>query len=290
MSSLNLFRFLLRSDSVHNLDRVLVKVNVGYFVNSYKRFSSESKHRKRFYKDVSVINSDDLYEICLDGKRIKTPFNKLVQVKSQQLALMVANEWKCQLDTIKSYEMHLTNLTNCAIDNPENHTKETLANSILEFLATDTICFRLREPVDLYKLQITRWDPMIDWLSTRYNCQVPLTEDVFLPPIPPVTQSTLHRHLLSYNQWSLHGIYSITESLKSVILTLALIDKKISVNEAVSLSRLELEYQTSIWGNVEWAHTIELMMTRARVSAALLFVFTNSESFKSITKSKTSSY
>nr|AHZ64882.1 ATP synthase subunit gamma [Tetranychus cinnabarinus] len=252
------------------------------FFEIHKAFYSTN--RKRFYKDVSVINNDGLYEICLDGKRIKTPFNNVVQVKSHYLALMLANEWKYQKDTIKSYEMHLTNLTNCAIDNPENHTKESLTRSILEFLTTDTICFRFREPIDLYKLQSQRWDPIIHWLKNRYDCQVPLTEDVFLPPIPKHTESTIQRHLHSYDLWSLFGIQSIAESLKSVILALALIDKHVPVSEAVSLSRLELEYQTSIWGNVEWAHTIELMMTRARVSAALLFVFANSESFTSVSK------
>jgi len=197
---------------------------------------------------------------------------------------MISNEWKCQDDTIKSHEMHLTNLANTAIDNPLNLTRKDLANDTLEFLKSDTLCFRLREPPDLYELQSKRWDPIIMWLKSRYQCEVPLTDSVFLAPISDATLSVLLRHLLSYNDWSLFGILSLAECLKSLILTLALLDRQISVEMAVSLSRLELEYQTCIWGNVEWAHTIELMMTQAKVAAALLFVITNSESSTKVYK------
>lgn len=199
---------------------------------------------------------------------------------------MMANEWRCQKETIKTHEMHLTNLTSTALDNPLNLTNKEIADEALEFLKSDTLCFRLREPADLFELQTRRWNPIIQWLRDRYHCDVPLTDDVFLPPIPEATLTTLHRHLLSYNDWSLFGILSLAECLKSLILTLSLIDRHISVEQAVSLSRLELEYQTRIWGNVEWAHTIELMMTQAKVSAAVLFVITNSETSSKVSKLK----
>ncbi|XP_074605393.1 ATP synthase mitochondrial F1 complex assembly factor 2 homolog l(2)k14505 [Brevipalpus obovatus] len=248
-----------------------------------KRLYSAAK--KRFYKDVSIIESENNgYEICLDGRRLKTPQNRIVQIPSYHLALMISNEWKCQDDTVKSHEMHLTNLVNSAIDNPLNLSSKDLANEALEFLKSDTLCFRLREPPDLYNLQSERWDTIIQWLKNRYQCDVPLTDDVFLAPIPDATLNILLRHLLSYNDWSLFGILSLAECLKSLILTLALLDRHISVETAVSLSRLEIEYQTRIWGNVEWAHTIELMMTQAKVAAAILFVITNSESSSKVYK------
>lgn len=222
--------------------------------------------------------------MCLDGKRIKTPRNKIVQVPSYQLALAIANEWRCQQDTIKSHEMHLTNLTNQVLDNPSNLTKKDLADEAIEYLKSDTLCFRQTEPTELHELQTCRWDPVIEWLKKRYKCEVPLSYEVVLPQIPATTLATLHRHLLSYNEWSLYGIVSLAESLKSLQLALALIDRHLLVEEAVSLSRLELEYQTQIWGNVEWAHTIELVMTRAKVASALLFIICNSESSSKVYK------
>jgi len=38
--------------------------------------------RKRFYKDVSVVHEGraGLYEICLDGKKLKTPLGKPFKV------------------------------------------------------------------------------------------------------------------------------------------------------------------------------------------------------------------
>ena len=44
-------------------------------------------------------------------------------------------------------------------------------------------------------------------------------------------------------------------------------------------------FQTDRWGNVEWAHDIELHDTTARVAAAAMFVQLNSNSHKMIEKS-----
>ena len=83
------------------------------------------------------------------------------------------------------------------------------------------------------------------------------------------------------------------------------VDKIISVEDAVKLARLEVEvqvdsmstrdrggppyyimlFQTNRWGNVEWAHDVELHDTTARVAAAAVFVQLNSNSHKMIEKS-----
>ena len=78
------------------------------------------------------------------------------------------------------------------------------------------------------------------------------------------------------------------DATKSLILTLACIERVITVEEAVSnhcsninifspslqvrLARLELLFQTDHWGSVEWAHDIEEFDTTARLAAATLFV------------------
>lgn len=90
------------------------------------------------------------------------------------------------------------------------------------------------------------------------------------PQIPEETKETFRQHLHSYNFWSLTGKdiwcfcnlcewaclnsavsnvptgleYVITQ-LKSLILSLGLIDRHLSVEQAVLLSRLEEEYQ--VW-------------------------------------------
>ena len=59
----------------------------------------------------------------------------------------------------------------------------------------------------------------------------------------------------------------------------------LQVAEAVGLARLELGVQTERWGEVEWAHDIELHDTTARLAAAVMFVHFNSASSSSRSKS-----
>lgn len=62
------------------------------------------------------------------------------------------------------------------------------------------------------------------------------------------------------------------DTIKSVILTMACVDKRLSVEKAVTLSRLEEEYQLKFWGRVEWAHDLNQQDTQARMAAATLFI------------------
>lgn len=67
---------------------------------------------------------------------------------------------------------------------------------------------------------------------------------------------------------------------------MACIERFISPEKAVLLSRLEEEYQTGHWGRVEWAHDLNQQDLQARLSAVVLFVYFNSQA--SSTKLKTS--
>ena len=54
---------------------------------------------------------------------------------------------------------------------------------------------------------------------------------------------TTSRHLLSYNFEAIHGLTFGIDALKSILLMCAIVDKQVTVEEAVKLSRLEVEFQ-----------------------------------------------
>ena len=51
------------------------------------------------------------------------------------------------------------------------------------------------------------------------------------------------QHMISQSQEALFGFVFAVESLKSVVLALAVMDGRVGVEEAVNLSRLEVDYQ-----------------------------------------------
>ncbi|XP_034297411.1 ATP synthase mitochondrial F1 complex assembly factor 2 [Pantherophis guttatus] len=239
---------------------------------AFRRPYAAQAERKRFYQNVSISQGESGFEINLDSRKLRTPQAKLFTIPSEPLALAVATEWDSQQDTIKFYTMHLTNLCNTALDNPSQRSKDQLIQAALKFLETDTICYRVEEPPALVELQKNEWDPVIEWAEKRYNVVIGSSTSIMGPPLPQSTKDTFISHLASYNSWALQGIEYMITQLKSLILAMSLVDKHLTVEQAVVLSRLEEEYQIQHWGNVEWAHDYERYDLRARTAAATLFV------------------
>lgn len=214
----------------------------------------------------------------LDRRKLKTPSGKLFTVPNEALAIAVATEWDAQRDSIKFYTMHLTTLCNTALDNPTQRSKEQMISAALKFLETDTICYRVDEPAGLVELQKNEWDPVLHWMESRYNVTIGSSSSILGPEIPEGTRDTMRQHLSSYTLWSLTGLEFVISQLKSLALSLATIDRHLSVEQAVLLSRLEEEYQIRHWGSVEWAHDYDMYELQARTAAGTLFVHLSSES------------
>lgn len=242
------------------------------------RISQRDLHtvkKKRFYKNVGVVQSNSSFEINLDNRKLKTPCGSSFQVNNEALAHIVANEWLSQGDEIFLNQMHITGLCNTSIDNPGKADNKILVDSILSFLATDTVLFFTDEPPELLELQKNNWSPIIKWFNHRYGVNIEPTLDISAPHIDPKDVQKLEKHLLSYNWNALQGISFGVDAIKSLILQLAVLDRHLTVSQAVKLSRLELEFQTEKWGNVVWAHDIEEHDTTSRLSASNLFVYYN---------------
>ncbi|XP_035515622.1 ATP synthase mitochondrial F1 complex assembly factor 2 [Morone saxatilis] len=243
------------------------------------KYSTATAEKKRFYQDVSISQGEGgLYEVNLDKRKLKTPGGKLFTVPNEAMAMAVATEWDAQRDALKFYTMHLTTLCNTALDNPTQRTKDQMISAALKFLETDTVCYRVEEPHGLVELQKNEWDPVLHWIENRYNVTIGSSSSILGPEIPEATKDTFRQHLKSYNFWSLTGLEYVINQLKSVVLSMGLIDRHLSVEQAVLLSRLEEEYQIRHWGNVEWAHDYDMYELRARTAAGTLFVHLSSES------------
>ncbi|CAG2239948.1 ATP12 [Mytilus edulis] len=266
----------------HSAVKSFLNVSNSHCTCSVRRFNP--RELKKFYKNATITQTNGWFEINLDQKKLKTPNGKVFKVPNEALALAVATEWNMQHKIVKRHYMHLTSLCNTALDNPTYKSREDLVRSALHYAETDTLCYRLEEPEDLAKLEKVCWDPILEWARKRYDIEIESTTGLLPPEVPSSTYNKLRRHLLSYGDWALFGFLYGTENLKSLILMLAVVDKHIDVKTAVTLSRLEQNYQTTKWGNVEWYHDLDIEELHTRVAAAALFIYWSSESSSIIEK------
>lgn len=260
----------------NSLDRQFLypRCNITSAPPSIARCLSSFRVRKRFYKKAGIQEAEGGFQITVDNKRVKTPAGNPLIVPTKPLAMAVAVEWNSQKETIKPENMHLTSLSNTVIDNPQTKAPDEQILQILEYLNSDTVCFFADEPKELVDLQMEEWKPLVEWFGERYRVSIQPTTGLLIA-LPDEAIDRLKDHLSPLNKWSLAGLEFAVETLKSFILAMALIDNRLNVEKAVSLSRLELEFQISRWGSVEWAHDLELMETRSRVAAAALFYSLN---------------
>lgn len=265
--------------SSRSLRKYCTRDPTSYFSLNRNAYSTAAAEKRKFYQDVSISQGEGgVYEINLDRRKLKTPGGKLFTAPNEALAIAVATEWDAQRDTLKFYTMHLTTLCNTAIDNPTHRDKQQMITAALKFLETDTVCYRIDDPPALVELQRNEWDPVLHWIENRYNVVIGSSYNILGPEIPEATINTFRQHLNSYNFWSLVGLEYVITQLKSVVLSLGIIDRHLTVEEAVLLSRLEEEYQIQRWGSVEWVHDYDTYELRARTAAGALFVQLSSES------------
>nr|KAF6398666.1 ATP synthase mitochondrial F1 complex assembly factor 2 [Molossus molossus] len=292
----------------------VVSVQTGTDCPSLFRAYVPPAERKRFYQNVSITQGEGGFEINLDHRKLKTPQAKLFTVPSEALAIAVATEWDSQQDTIKFYTMHLVTARSPSPPPPLSLSRapgrlgdscpdcsKALGGGLqpqlppqmcptvplgvghLQFPLLGAVLaargsYRVEEPETLVELQKNEWDPILEWAERRFGVEIGSSTSILGPSIPARTREVLASHLASYSTWALQGIEFVVAQLKSMLLTLGLLDLRLTVEQAVLLSRLEEEYQIQKWGNVEWAHDYELQELRARTAAGTLFVHLCSES------------
>jgi len=247
---------------------------------------SANRSTKRFYKEVSIASSSNNYEILLDGKKVKTPSGNVLSVPNETLAIAVATEWDAQKEEVVPSTMHMTALCATANDNPNRKTQVDLAQDFLQYLESDTLCYRVEHPQELVNMQQRLWDPILEWFCNTFDVSITATQNLLGPTVPEATVDRLTQHMISQRHETLHGFVFAVESLKSVILALAVAEGRVGVEEAVYLSRLEVEYQTKMWGTVEWQHDVEMFDLQARVAAAVLFINLTRQSETKVSKIK----
>jgi chaperone required for assembly of F1-ATPase len=205
--------------------------------------------RNRFYKDVSVDAADgaSLRRVLLDGKPVKTPGGAVLAVPYDALAHAIAEEWRAQGTHIRPETMMLTKLANTAID----RVAPNLASAREQLLAiakSDVVCYRAASPSDLARRQVAAWDPLLAWMRDRFAVPLRSTGGLAFVEQDASAIGALGAALSDRDAFSLAALCAAAALLGSLVIALALAERRLTPDEAFDAANIERIYQAERWG------------------------------------------
>lgn len=125
--------------------------------------------------------------------------------------------------------------------------KEKIVSLLAEYVLTDTILFWSDEK-DLNFLQQEKWQPIIDFVNKEIGINLQKTYKITPPNENNLYQEAFKIYIRTLYLKELTALYLGATELKSVLLSIAFVKKKISATEAFNLSFLEEFFQNKSWG------------------------------------------
>ena len=201
---------------------------------------------KRFWKSVAV---DDDRGIRLDDRPVRTPGRLPLILPNSGLAEAVADEWRAVAEgaEIDPRAMPMTGLANAAIDRiaPD---PAAFAAGLAVFGESDLLCYRADAPPDLVARQAATWDPLLDWVRTRYDVHIDVTTGILHRPQPPLTLAQLGDAVSVRSAWELAGLSPIVTIGGSLIAALAGLGGAATTEDIWRAVELDEDWQVEQWG------------------------------------------
>ncbi len=199
---------------------------------------------KRFYTSVTV--GDDR-SILLDGRPVKTPARKLLQLPTVALADAVAAEWVAQGDDIDPRIMPMTGLANAAIDRVIPGI-EDFVTPLASYAETDLLCYRADSQPDLAERQAERWNPILDWAAERYAVTFNIVHGIMHQSQPDDTVEALATALRALDPFRLAALNPLVTISGSLVIALAVVDHAMLPDIAFETAHLDELWQAELWG------------------------------------------
>lgn len=225
--------------------------------------------QKVFWSEVSVGPVENGFAVLLDGREVRTPLKSKLIVPTEAFAKEIAKEWASLEDKVDPEKLPLTKMANAAIDKVSVQ-YDTIIPMLAEYATTDLLCYRATRPAGLVERQEEIWGPLLKWFSAEYNVTLQVGSGVMPISQPSDVLVKCSEILRKYTFFELAAVYDLISLSGSFVIGLAAADKKLSVSEAWSASRIDEEWQIQEWGEDEEAS--DLALTRQQAFARSSFV------------------
>ncbi|KZF24130.1 ATP synthase mitochondrial F1 complex assembly factor 2 [Xylona heveae TC161] len=266
--------------------------------------------RKRFWKHVSVRETEEGLQVLLDTRPVRTPSKSILTLphSKSQLASAIALEWDLLISAQQALKHHfipLTSLTARANDIRHDDTqgdskiRQDIVTMVMKYLDTDTLlCWapestHAQEPgaESLRDIQARVAKPIIAFLTSRVWPGVEIkpildSESILPTPQPQATQDVIRGWITGLSAFDLAGLERGVLASKSLLVAVRLLvewsegfrqlpktqDQRFGIEEAAEASSLEVTWQTNMWGEVEDTHDVDKEDLRRQLGSVVLLV------------------
>jgi chaperone required for assembly of F1-ATPase len=211
----------------------------------------KGRGRKRFFKQ-SEVTGEGPYGIALDGRALKTPGKRNLEVPSLALAEAIAAEWAGQGDRIQPERMWLTKLANTAIDHVEGEEAKIIAD-IVNYVGSDLLCYRAAEPENLVIRQGEYWDPVLSWAEETLGVRFITVQGITHQAQPRETLDAVESYLHRFNAMELCVLHNLSTLTGSALLTLSIASGWLEPERAWLIAHVDEDWQAERWGEVREA-------------------------------------
>ena len=196
-------------------------------------------------KSITVAARPDGFVVLRGDQPALTPKKNPLTLSTRALAEAIAEEWRAQTAKVDPKRMPLTRFANTAIDLAD---RNPIIDRILKYGPTDLLLYRAEEP-PLAERQASQWDPMLAWMQERFAVRLSVSTGIAPVQQPPEALEALRKIVQGHDACGLVGLSSATEITTSLILALAIAERRLSVGDAFALSQVDERYQAERWGS-----------------------------------------
>ena len=203
---------------------------------------------RRFYKTATSTPVEGGWGILLDDKALRSPAKRPFVLPTEALAQAIAEEWQTQGEKVEPSSMPLMQFAATAIDRLADD-RAALVDEIAGYGRSDLVCYRAAEPPSLVRRQEETWQPLIAWAAERYDIALNVTSGIVAVDQPAHTFATFRRVLEACDLFALTALAGATGIAGSLVIALALMEGRLSANEAADAALLDELYQAEKWGS-----------------------------------------
>lgn len=207
---------------------------------------------RRFWTTASVEAVDGGFTVLLDARPVRTPLKAPLVLPTEGLALAIAAEWQAQEAKVNPATMPFTRTANSAIDKVVPQF-EAVAEMVAAYGDSDLLCYRAEDPPELVDRQARAWDPLLGWAATDLAAPLVATAGVMHIDQPNDSLARLHGLVETLSPFRLAAFHDLVAISGSLILGLAVTRRRLAAEAAWDLSRIDEDWQISLWGEDEEA-------------------------------------